>query len=231
MGPSLSQKAVKFFDPDGHILVLRPDYTAPIARVVAKQMNKAKLPLKLFYIDSVFRKQVKGTHKDVEILQAGIELIGEKKPAADAEVIILCIETLLSLGFKDFGIDIGHVDFVKNLPEAKKNALISGDYLTYGKIPERGSIELVKKHKELANLYNALKANKYEKYVSFNKGLIKDMSYYTGIIFDCYVQGFGRLIGSGGRYDTLLGKFGYDCPAIGFSLNLNNILTCQGKNK
>lgn len=224
LGDNLDQIAIKFFDPEGHSVVLRPDYTVPIARVVASRMKDAPKPIKLYYIDSVFRKPKKGNPHDSEIFQAGIELIGETGPQSEADVIAICCEILLGLGFKDFGIDIGHVDFVKGLSEEKKSALINGDYLTFGEIPRRGGVEILNDHKELSEFYRLLKEKKYDQYVHFNKGLVKDMDYYSGIIFESYINGIGSIVGSGGRYDHLIEKFGFKTPAVGFSLNINLLL-------
>ena len=55
------------------------------------------------------------------------------------------------------------------------------------------------------------------------EGLVKEFTYYNGPIFEAYVDGVGEIVGSGGRYDELLGKFGYDCPAVGFAFNVTLI--------
>lgn len=225
MGDSLDKKAIKFFDSDGNTLILRPDYTTPIARVIASKMRHLDLPIKLYYMDSVFRKPQKGTHEDIEIFQAGIELIGKTGPVPEAEVLAILCETLLKLGFQDFGIDIGHTDFMANLSAEKKEALLAGNYVAFGKIPQRGGAEILDQHPELIQISKLLKQKGYEKYIHFNKGLIKDMSYYTGIIFECYVKGIGKIVGSGGRYDHLIEKFGFSAPAVGFSLDINLILS------
>lgn len=47
--------------------------------------------------------------------------------------------------------------------------------------------------------------------------------YYTGIVFQGYLNGVDSAIVSGGRYDKLLGKFGFETPSIGFSLLLRKI--------
>ncbi|MFC1616916.1 ATP phosphoribosyltransferase regulatory subunit [Candidatus Margulisiibacteriota bacterium] len=218
---------MKFFDSEGHTLILRPDYTTPIARLVASRMQNAEKPLRLYYLDSVFRQAEKGKHQDLEIMQAGIELIGNNSPKADAEVIAICCEIISGLGFKNFGIDIGHTDFVSQLSEKEKKALINGNYLELGYIPDRGGLEIINEHHELAILYNELKSKGWGENISFNKGLIRDISYYSGIVFECYIPNMGKVIGSGGRYDNLISKFGYDTPAVGFSLDVNLLLAAK----
>lgn len=67
------------------------------------------------------------------------------------------------------------------------------------------------------------------------KGLIIDLSevgnqpYYTGIVFQGYIEGVDSAVVSGGRYDDLLGKFGFAAPSVGFSLLLRKIENQLGK--
>jgi ATP phosphoribosyltransferase regulatory subunit len=224
MGESLEQQTIKFFDSEGHTLILRPDYTTPIARAVATRMQDAPKPIKLYYTDSVFRKQ-KSKEADTETFQAGLELIGAQGPESEAEILAILCEILLKLGFSDFGIDIGHIDFQANLSQAQKQALLAGDYLSFGEIPKRGKTEILPPNSPLLAIYNQLKAKGYADHIYFNQGLVKDISYYSGIIFEAYVQEIGSIIASGGRYDNLIEKFGFDCPAVGFSININLILS------
>ena len=62
--------------------------------------------------------------------------------------------------------------------------------------------------------------------------MTSDMDYYTGIYFEVITPSVGISIGSGGRYDELLGKFGFNVPDVGFSLCLEAVLLTlerQGK--
>lgn len=47
--------------------------------------------------------------------------------------------------------------------------------------------------------------------------------YYTGIVFQGYLNGVDSAVVSGGRYDNLLGKFGFETPSVGFSLLLRKL--------
>lgn len=60
----------------------------------------------------------------------------------------------------------------------------------------------------LEEVYEVLKLYGYEKYVSFDLGMVNHFDYYTGIIFRGYTYGTGDAIGKGGRYDNLLAQFG-----------------------
>jgi len=108
----------KFFDHQGRILVLRPDITTPIARIIATKYQEITPPVRLCYIGNAYRydEPYQGARLR-EFTQAGIELIGVSSPEADAEVIAVTINSLLTAGLKDFQIDIGQVAFFKGLME------------------------------------------------------------------------------------------------------------------
>ncbi len=55
-------------------------------------------------------------------------------------------------------------------------------------------------------------------------GEVRGLGYYTGIVFNLYALGSPRPVGGGGRYDTLLGRFGDPRPAVGFSLDLDALV-------
>jgi len=71
-----------------------------------------------------------------------------------------------------------------------------------------------------------------EKHVEIDLGMTNDIDYYSGIYFEAITPYLGRELGGGGRYDELIGKFGLDLPAIGFSFCLEDLLLAlenQGK--
>jgi len=115
MGRTLDKKLYKFIDYEGNILALRPEMTAPIARTLSTRLNEVELPLRLSYSASVFRYDQPQTGKNREIYQLGVEFIGEKSYLADAEAIILAIESLQKTGIKDFKIDIGHAGYLNGI--------------------------------------------------------------------------------------------------------------------
>jgi ATP phosphoribosyltransferase regulatory subunit len=59
--------------------------------------------------------------------------------------------------------------------------------------------------------------------VIFDLGLVRSLGYYTGAVFQVYDPALGVPIGSGGRYDDLLGKFGRPLPAVGFALGVDRL--------
>ena len=59
--------------------------------------------------------------------------------------------------------------------------------------------------------------------IIFDLGLVRSLGYYTGAVFQVYDPAYGVPIGSGGRYDELLGRFGQPLPAVGFALNVERL--------
>jgi ATP phosphoribosyltransferase regulatory subunit len=59
--------------------------------------------------------------------------------------------------------------------------------------------------------------------VIFDLGLVRELGFYTGAVFQVYDPALGIPIGSGGRYDELLGRFGRSLPAVGFALTVDRL--------
>jgi ATP phosphoribosyltransferase regulatory subunit len=59
--------------------------------------------------------------------------------------------------------------------------------------------------------------------VIFDLGLVRNIGYYTGAVFEVYDPALGAPIGGGGRYDDLLGRFGRSLPAVGFALGVDRL--------
>ncbi|MDT8318173.1 MAG: ATP phosphoribosyltransferase regulatory subunit [bacterium] len=61
-------------------------------------------------------------------------------------------------------------------------------------------------------------------YITVDLGEIRGLNYYTGVIFEGFVAGVGEELCGGGRYDTLLGRYGYDAPATGFAISIETLM-------
>lgn len=109
----LDQQLFKLLDQQGHTLVLRPDMTAPIARVAASKLLKEELPLRLGYSANVFRAQQREGGRPAEFEQIGVECIGDGTISADGESIALLIDSLTETGLEKFQLSVGHIGFVK----------------------------------------------------------------------------------------------------------------------
>lgn len=130
LAPPVLEKCFKFADwTTGRILVLRPDVTAQIARIVAMGMGGAELPLRFCYRSTVFRYEPEHVGRDREIFQIGVELIGVDGPHFDAELLLLLVELMKAAGLPDFTVSLGHVGFYQRLlvqsglsPEKRREA-------------------------------------------------------------------------------------------------------------
>jgi ATP phosphoribosyltransferase regulatory subunit len=63
--------------------------------------------------------------------------------------------------------------------------------------------------------------------VILDLGLVRELGYYTGAVFEVYDPAVGFALGGGGRYDELLGRFGRDLPACGLALDLQRVHVAQ----
>ncbi|MBQ8569123.1 MAG: ATP phosphoribosyltransferase regulatory subunit [Oscillospiraceae bacterium] len=108
----------KLTDTKGRLLVVRPDSTMPIARVVSTRFREQPLPLRLYYSQNVFRNKPVMRGRSDEIRQTGIELIGSASRRADIEVISSAIKVLASCESENFRLEIGHIGFFKELASA-----------------------------------------------------------------------------------------------------------------
>lgn len=88
------------------------------------------------------------------------------------------------------------------------------------------SLEAVER---LEKLYEVLCLYGVEKYISFDLGMLSKYNYYTGVIYKAYTYGVGDALVKGGRYDTLLGRFGKDAPAIGFMVVIDDLMAALGR--
>lgn len=102
-----AESMFKTTDNSGKIVVVRPDSTLPIARLVSTRMQNEVLPVRLYYNQAVYRNNPSLTGRSNEIMQMGVELIGSKGKRADLEVITTAIQSLKAV-CDDFRIEVGH---------------------------------------------------------------------------------------------------------------------------
>lgn len=102
------QNMLKWFNRQGEIEVLRPDWTTAIARALANQ-NPGQL--KWFYQGSIFRSDKAGT----ESRQAGIEIIQTSVFLGESESLLTAITYLNELGLDNYVIELGHTGIFEQL--------------------------------------------------------------------------------------------------------------------
>ena len=266
VGSELVDAMFKFQDSDGKLLALRAEMTAPVARIVTTKLQSAPEPIRLFYINNVFRYSQSYLKREREFCQAGVELVGCNTPEADAEILALLTYALKQLGLNDVRIDLGHASLLKDLMDAaelddqqktkiqellacrdsvglKKFMETNGfptnlkeaflEFSSCRTLEKVASISLEgkkydkvnKQLQNLAELQEALKDYKVDDVVFFDFSLTKKIEYYTGMVFEASVPNLGLPLGSGGRYDNFVEKFGkLKLPSTGFALEIGKIL-------
>lgn len=115
VGTIPSRELYKFFDREGNTLVLRPDFTPPIARAAAKYFLNENMAIRLTYLGNAFINNSSYQGRMKETTQIGGELIGDDSADADAEIIALVVQLLLASGLKEFQISLGHAGFFQSL--------------------------------------------------------------------------------------------------------------------
>ena len=122
-------------------------------------------------------------------------------------------------------------DFVGVEREVRALGLAADDVDLLLKVPQiRGGPEVLTElsgalHDAVTGMreLHALLAPETAARIIFDLGLVRSLGYYTGAVFQVYDPGYGVPIGSGGRYDELLGQFGRPLPAVGFALNVERL--------
>lgn len=106
----------RFFDKNSRLLVLRPDMTTPIGRVLAT--TGIQPPLKLAYSGKVFRANDDLLGEQNEWTQAGIELIGYSSLKAEVECITCAVQVLTSVPINNFHFELGHSEIFRSIVAA-----------------------------------------------------------------------------------------------------------------
>jgi ATP phosphoribosyltransferase regulatory subunit len=112
--PKLRDVSFKLFDQDNQMLLLRPEMTTPIVRLVAQRLRNVPPPHKLSYVLPVYRRANVGRGQSAEIYQAGVEVLGSPSPQEDAGTVALLVDVLNTLGLEapgDFAVVLGQTAF------------------------------------------------------------------------------------------------------------------------
>lgn len=99
----------QLFDKDDRLLMLRPDLTLPIARMVASRIRADQLPARLRYVAPVVREQGALRGQPRQFTQLGVELVGGEGCDSEAEVVMLLADALARLGVPDWYVVCGSV--------------------------------------------------------------------------------------------------------------------------
>jgi ATP phosphoribosyltransferase regulatory subunit len=254
------KEMVRFLDPDsGEVMVLRPDMTPQIARVVATHFRDAPMPVRLAYEGSVVRSPAGRSRRHRQIAQAGIECVGWSSIEADAEVIAAVCDALAECGFRDvLSIEIAHAGITQialnrcpdDVRDLVAEALSRRDCAVWQRLLQQHPVALndintlntlagdatLLDHAtavldsdykpaldEVRALRDALIARELKQKIMVDLGELRGWGYYTGSLFQILAHGVGEAIASGGRYDSLLARYGVSLPATGCAIHLETL--------
>jgi histidyl-tRNA synthetase len=249
----VTKEMYTFEDRGGRSLTLRPEGTAGVIRAVIEHgLDRASLPVKLFYHGPFFRAERPQAGRYRQFYQFGIEAIGSDDPYLDAEVISIAYQGYRKLGLKNFELQItslGDSDsrvshrkdldaFIAglNLDEETRNRALKNPLRLFD--DKRDEIkDAMSKAPLLLDYLNAESRENFEQVKSaldslgiayqVNPRMVRGLDYYTGTTFEFVHSGLGAQsgIGGGGRYDGLMELLGGSkLSGIGFGLGIDRIL-------
>lgn len=241
-----------FADRAERSLTLKPEGTPGVVRAVLE--NRLKTPCRLFYIAPCFRysRPQKGRYR--EFYQLGIEAIGERNPAVDAEVVQFGVQFFECLGVGECIVNVNSIGCEKCRPEYRKRLIVFLEERKQNLCPDCQSRlnlsplrifdcknESCRKNTAGAPLPEEHLCPECQKHFSLfidelkrsgtrfeiDKRLVRGLDYYNRTTFEFIspVLGAQNSLGGGGRYDYLFEEFGGPAtPAIGLAIGLERTL-------
>lgn len=188
-----------------------------------------------------------GTAEVIEVLSAALDAAGLNRAVIGLGDADLYRQVLAEVGVEAEARDailarLAAHDLVGLEAEVEGLALDSEQQQALVGLPSlRGGPEVLDRARELggdvagravarlAATYDALQARGVAHRVSIDLGLLRDLGYYTGAILEVYDPALGHILGGGGRYDELMGRFGTPLPAAGFALFLERVHVAQAE--
>ena len=116
-GDEIVDQLYNFKDKSNREIALRPEITAPVARLYLNEMQKTAKPIKLYYFGSCFRYERPQKGRFRQFWQFGCELIGAKSPEGEAEAIAMAEQSLKKMGISTAEIHINHLGIIRGLFE------------------------------------------------------------------------------------------------------------------
>jgi ATP phosphoribosyltransferase regulatory subunit len=187
-----------------------------------------------------------GTAEVIEVLSAALDAVGLNRAVIGLGEANLYYQLLGELGVGDeqrariidrlathdlVGLE-DEVDRVEGLSPQSRETLLrlpgmrgSADVLEQAR--ELGGAAVERAMQGLQATHDALAERGVADRVQVDLGLLRDLGYYTGSIVEVYDPALGHILGGGGRYDDLLGRFGRPMPAAGFGLYLERVHLAQ----
>jgi histidyl-tRNA synthetase len=249
-----ADKLVYAFKDNGDREVgLRYDLTVPTAKILAIYQDKISYPFKRYQVQPSFRAENPQKGRYREFTQFDIDIFGPQSPVNDAEIISIIYNILEKLNFKKYSIRINSRQVLYQILDAcnikndQNSVLQSLD--KFQKIDEDGvKKELISKgidSTSIDSIFKYIKTAQPDDYLKsvfdkldafeipksayvFDPTLVRGLDYYTGPIFETYVEEpkIGSITG-GGRYNNLISTLGGpNIPAVGTTLGFDRLIDC-----
>ena len=240
-----SDRVITFSGKDGRLLAMKPDVTLSIVKNAPEAPGAVR---KVHYRENVYRMD-RDTGNFKEILQAGVECVGDVGGYEVAEVVAIAARSLAALGEGTI-LSLSHVGLIRfaleqsGLPDsARKQALDclrqkreqelralctawgADETLPVALLRARtvGDLEPLGIESEAWNELRQIVALLDPDQVRLDFSLGNDMKYYSGLVFKGYVRGVPTSVLSGGQSDRLLSHMGKQARAIGFAVYLDQL--------
>ena len=127
-GNVLKDSTFRIMDPlSQKMMALRSDMTAQISRISSTRMSHLPRPLRLSYSGDVLRVNGDSFNMERQKTQVGAELIGNESVTIDAEIILVCLESLSSIDINDITLDLNlpflRAYLLRNIPVSSRNII------------------------------------------------------------------------------------------------------------
>lgn len=200
------EEMYKFFDNKGRILVLRPDMTVPIARVIGTKLKDFKTPIRLRYESNVYRVNESLGGKRNEYTDCGVELIGLDNNSSDLEILITALEVLKSIKVDEYKLEIGDINFFNCAISTL--GLCDSDEIKLAELIEKKSLKALddflnkldieedKKmfFRKLPLLFGGKTVLEECRKITFNEGMKTSLKYLEDLYNKLEILGFGDFI-------------------------------------
>jgi len=241
----VNEQTYTFEDRGGRRVVLRPEMTPSVARMVAKKRRDLPKPLRLYSIPNVFRYERPQKGRLREHWQLNADLFGVKGMEYDGEMVLLAYEIVKEFGAndEDFKIKINSRKVLNDISDSlelsddtfksvlslmdKREKMDSKDYdeklqslLQDKKDVFEKELDVAQKEGELVEFKEYLNSIGIEN-VEIDTSIVRGFDYYTGFVFEMFdvdIENPRSMFG-GGRYDNLFEIFSEEeIPAVGFGM-------------
>ena len=222
-------------------------YFGSAFRAVRPQRGQAR-EFRQAGVELIGAEAPEGTAEVIEVLAAGLEAAGLGRAVIGLGDADLYRQLLDEVGVEGDGRDAvlaclashdlvgleAEVDRAEGLSGAARETLLRlpalrGDRSVLAEARELGGEAVERATARLTATFEALEARGVADRVQLDLGLLRDLGYYTGAIVEVYDPALGHVLGGGGRYDELMGRFGRPLPAAGFALYTERLHIAQAE--